>query len=58
MRSLVMVQVDQLGRFSDAAQCRLAHALLGSDKGDHGAVVVSVHLAVEQVNVRAGKDGA
>ncbi len=58
VRTLMVVQVDQFRRLGDAAQRRFAHALSRADKCDHRTVVVGIHLAVEQVNVRPGQNGA
>jgi hypothetical protein len=50
MRALVPIQVDQLGGLAHAANGGFLNGLAVADQRDHAAVVVGVHLAVEQVD--------
>jgi len=50
MRAGVLREVDQLGRFADAANGGFLNSLAFADEGDDAAVVVGVHLAVEEVD--------
>ena len=50
MRSLVLRQVDQLRRLAHSANGGFLNRLPLSDQGDHAAVMVGVHLAIEQIN--------
>ena len=40
-------QVNQLGRFTHSADGGFLYRLPLSDEGDHTAVVIGVHLAIE-----------
>jgi hypothetical protein len=44
----VLAHVDQLGSLSDTPQDRLQDGLRLPHKRDHGAVVIGVHLLIEQ----------
>ena len=50
MRALVQIEVDQLGGFADAANRRLLNRFALPRDGDHAAIVVGVHLAIEQID--------
>ena len=55
--ALVLVQVDQLGGFSNRPEGGLFDLLRRADKGQHGAVVIQVGVPVEQADRRHGLDG-
>jgi hypothetical protein len=46
----MLVHVDQLGRLSNTPQDRLQDGLRLPHKSDHGAVVIGVHLLIEQTD--------
>ena len=50
MRSPVNVQIDQFGRLAHAAYRRFLKRLALAHQRDHAAVMVGVHLAIEQVH--------
>jgi hypothetical protein len=50
MRSLVLVQINQLGGLTDAPDRSLLNRLPLPDESDDAAIVISVHLAIEQKN--------
>ena len=50
-------QVDQLGGLAHAAQGGLANGIPGADDGNDAAVVVGVHLPVEQGDARNREQG-
>ncbi len=50
MRSRVLGEVNQLGGLADAADRGLRHLHRIANQGDDTAVVVGVHLAVEQIH--------
>ena len=50
VRALVAGEVDQLGGLADAANCRLRDGFALANQRDHAAVVVGIHLPVEEVN--------
>ena len=50
MRAGVLRQVDQLGGLADAANRRLGDGLPLADERDDAAIVVGVHLPVEQIH--------
>ena len=50
MRSLMLSQVDQLRRFTHASNRRFLNRLALSHQRDHAAVVVGIHLAIEQID--------
>ncbi len=51
------IEVDQLDGLPDGAQGRFAHRFGSAGKGQHGAVVVGVQLAVEDDDARHGAHG-
>ncbi len=53
----VLGQVDQLAAALHRAERRLHHRIGLAREGEHGAVVVRVHLAVEQRDAGNGRDG-
>ena len=60
MRARVLGQVDQLGSFADAADRRLGDVDRIADQGNDAAVVIGIHLAVEEidaVHLHGFKDG-
>ena len=50
MRALVSVQIDQLGGLAHATNRRFLNRLALPHQRDHAAVMVGVHLAIEQVH--------
>ena len=50
MRARVLGQVDQFSGFADAANRRLGHIDGIADQGDDAAVVIGVHLAIEEID--------
>ena len=50
MRALMPGQVDQLRRLAHAANGRFLNGFALADQRDHAAVVVGIHLAVEQID--------
>src|SRR5581483_12099128 len=50
MRALVRGEVDQLGGFSDAADGGFLDGFALADEGNDAAIVVRIHLAVEEVD--------
>ena len=50
MRSLMVVQIDQLGCFTHPTDRRFPDRLSFAHQRDHAAVMVGVHFAVEQVD--------
>ena len=57
VRALLMIQINQVSSLANAAQGGLADGLARPGQGDDRAVVVGVHLLVEQVNLRHGEHG-
>ena len=50
MRARVLGEVDQLGGLADAANRSFGYVHRIADQRDHAAVVIGVHLAIEQIN--------
>ena len=50
VRALVTGEVDEFGGLADAANRRLLNRLALACQRDHAAVVVGIHLAIEQVD--------
>ena len=50
MRSLVLVQVDQLRCLADSANGRFLNRVSFACQGDDAAVMVGIHFAIEKVN--------
>ena len=57
VRSGVLRQVDQFHRLAHAAQRGIGHCIRLARQRDHAAVVVGVHLAIENVNTRDAAHG-
>src|SRR5580692_10991104 len=52
MSALVLGQIDQLSRFAHSANRSLFDGLAIPNQGNDAAVVVGVHLAIEQIDAR------
>src|SRR5437763_1749089 len=52
MRSLMLVQVNQLRSLACAPNHRLSNIFAVPKQGNYAAVMVGVHLAVEQIDTR------
>ena len=50
MSALMLGEIDQLRRLAYTADGRLLNSLALADQRDDAAVMIGVHLAVEQVN--------
>ena len=50
MRAGMLGEVNQLGGLADAADGSLGNVRRIADQGDDAAIMVGVHLAVEQIN--------
>ncbi len=50
MRALVPGEIDQLGSFADSTDRGFLNGLALANQGDDAAIVIGVHLAVEQVD--------
>ena len=50
MRPLVLGQIDQLRSLAHSANRRLLNRLALAHQRDHAAVVIGVHLAVQQID--------
>jgi hypothetical protein len=56
--SAMLVEVNEFGRAARGAHGGFHGSLRFGDEGDHRAVVISIHLAIEHENARDGLDGA
>ena len=50
MGALVLGQIDEFGGFADPANGRFLDGLTLADKRDHAAVVVGVHLSIQEID--------
>ena len=50
MRALVMVEVYQLGGFANATNRCLLNSLTITDQSNDTAIVIRVHLTIQQIN--------
>src|SRR5207249_2164543 len=50
MSSLMLIQINQLGRLADTPNHSFLNWFALAYQGDHAAVVVGIHLAVEEVH--------
>jgi len=56
MRALMGTEVNQLGGLANCAEGGFGDSLRRADDGQHGAVMVGVALAVEELHLRHGGD--
>ena len=50
VRSLMLIQINQFGRFANTANCSFLHRFPFTHERNDAAVVVSVHFAVEKID--------
>src|SRR5262249_52288445 len=50
MRSLMLIQIDQLGCFSHATDRSFGDGFAIANQSDHAAIVIGIHLSIEQID--------